>query len=121
MGEAARRKRDALTPPYCEIPGCTYTRYFQRHRIIPGRDGGRYKLGNVIALCPNHHKEADEGLIPADELLEIVRLRIADGEANESYQSAVGEPEEGGSSPASESAASGAVSPRDAADGIDSG
>lgn len=72
---AKKRKRESLTPSHCEIPGCEYTLFFQRHRIIAGRDGGKYVAGNVIALCPNHHKEADEGYIPPEVLFDIVRLR----------------------------------------------
>lgn len=72
----SRRKRDLLTPHHCEIPGCGYDKIFQRHRIVPGRDGGRYKLGNVIALCPNHHGEADRGWIAVESLLAIVYERI---------------------------------------------
>jgi HNH endonuclease len=73
--DARRTKRQALTPSRCEIPKCTYTKFFQRHRIVPGRDGGKYKGGNVIALCPNCHAEADAGLLDPNYLLEIVRIR----------------------------------------------
>jgi hypothetical protein len=75
-GTGSRKKRDALTPKYCEFPGCPYSRITQRHRIVPGRDGGKYSLGNVIALCPTHHCEADRGWIPVEFLLAIVRRRI---------------------------------------------
>jgi hypothetical protein len=84
----SRRKRDALTPHYCELPSCAYVKIFQRHRIQPGRDGGKYKLGNVIALCPNHHAEADRGWITVEELLEIVRLRIDRDVVNDPYRQA---------------------------------
>ncbi len=26
------------------------------HRLIPGRDKGEYKLGNVIGVCPECHR-----------------------------------------------------------------
>ena len=71
-----KAKRDALTPSSCEIPGCEWTYNFQRHRIVPGRLGGKYKQGNVIALCPNHHSVADDDVIPAEYLLGIVSERI---------------------------------------------
>lgn len=77
-----KQKRDRLTPPRCEIPGCEWTYNFQRHRIHPGREGGKYKLGNVIALCPNHHSLADDDLLPREYLSEIVRLRIKSEEVN---------------------------------------
>jgi hypothetical protein len=72
----SRKKRETLAPKFCEYPACSYRKIVQRHRIIPGRDGGKYVLGNVIALCPNHHGEADRGWIPVEFLLAIVRKRI---------------------------------------------
>jgi len=71
-----KSKREALTPSYCEHPGCDWPYKIQRHRIFPGRSGGKYKLGNVIGLCPNHHWMADEGLLTAEYLQEIVNKRI---------------------------------------------
>jgi len=32
--------------------------YLETHHIIPLSEGGPNKVGNVIALCPNHHREA---------------------------------------------------------------
>lgn len=71
-----KSKREALTPSYCEIVGCGWPYKIQRHRITPGRDGGKYKLGNVIGLCPCHHWMADEGIFTAEYLQEIVNKRI---------------------------------------------
>lgn len=31
--------------------------YCDRHRIIPGSEGGKYIKENVIPLCPNCHRE----------------------------------------------------------------
>ena len=39
------------------------------HRLIPGRDGGTYVLGNVIGLCDDCHYRI-EGLSP-DEIYNI--------------------------------------------------
>lgn len=47
-----------------------------RHRIKPGRKGGKYILGNVIGLCPNHHAEAEVGKFTQYELFQIVQLRM---------------------------------------------
>jgi 5-methylcytosine-specific restriction endonuclease McrA len=33
------------------------------HHIIPVAAGGTHEPTNLIALCPNHHKEADKGLL----------------------------------------------------------
>lgn len=77
MSESGKKN---LSPGFCEIAECLgipgYPVLVQRHRIIPGREGGKYKKGNVISLCGSHHVLADRGYIPADELLEIVRLRL---------------------------------------------
>lgn len=62
-----------MSPEWCEIPGCRYHVIIERHRIT-AKIG--YKLGNVISLCPNHHAEADRGIIPAATLQEIVCKRI---------------------------------------------
>lgn len=67
-------RRGSLAPKYCEL--CGYDRIIQRHRIIPGRDGGKYVLGNVIALCPTHHGEADKGWITKESLFEVIRKRV---------------------------------------------
>jgi predicted restriction endonuclease len=71
----SRSKRKQTSPDHCEI--CGYDKLVQRHRIVPGREKGRYELGNVISLCPNHHSEADRGLLRRDELHTIVQDRIA--------------------------------------------
>lgn len=47
-----------------------------RHRIKPGKKGGKYLPGNVIGLCPNHHVEAEMGLIPQYKLFAIVQSRL---------------------------------------------
>lgn len=121
-----KNKKDALSPPYCEFPGCEYTKFFQRHRILPGRDGGKYKLGNVISLCPNHHAEADAGLILAESLLAIVHERIeASGvitqDSNEGSSAGTSDPEIVGDRASEESTEGDGVSPSDAANGIDAG
>ena len=37
-------------------PLCNWQGPCDRHRLIMGRDGGRYIKGNVIVLCPNCHR-----------------------------------------------------------------
>jgi hypothetical protein len=66
VGETTRRKRAALSPGHCEFPGCDWRHPIQRHRIQAGRDGGKYRKGNVISLCPNHHWLADHELAPCE-------------------------------------------------------
>lgn len=63
----------------CMVEGCEYNRTYDVHRHIPGKEGGKYEIGNMFAICPNHHAEVSRGLIR----FEIVRddlLRILSGE-----------------------------------------
>jgi len=80
----SRRKVSRLAPKYCEI--CGYSKVTQRHRITPGKEGGVYELGNVIALCPNHHAEADREMIPRPILYYIVQERIRRNGIEEEYK-----------------------------------
>lgn len=38
------------------------------HHIVAVRDGGKASFSNLILLCPNHHKQADLGLLSIEEL-----------------------------------------------------
>lgn len=77
MGNTNRREyKQSLVPDYCEIPGCGYRIHVTKHRIKPGRKGGKYITGNVIGLCPNHHAEAELGLFSQYELFGIVQARL---------------------------------------------
>ena len=77
MGNEARKDyRQTLVPDHCEIPGCGYTIHVTRHRIKPGRIGGKYIPGNVIGMCPNCHIEAELGLFRQYDLFEIVHNRL---------------------------------------------
>lgn len=51
-----------------------------KHRIVPGREGGTYRRDNVVILCPNCHRLAEEGKLTRDEL---ARLVLARGSAEE--------------------------------------
>jgi predicted restriction endonuclease len=42
------------------------------HHIQPISEGGKDVFENCILLCPNHHKEADLGLIKKEELYSYV-------------------------------------------------
>jgi hypothetical protein len=59
------------------VEGCTYHRTYDIHRFIEGRFGGDYIIGNMFAICPNHHKEIHRHLILVekvnDQLLRIVQ------------------------------------------------
>lgn len=72
-----KQEKKELIPDVCEIPGCGYTTILTRHRIRPGKSGGKYIPGNVIGLCPNHHGEAEMGLLPKEMLLQIIYDRLS--------------------------------------------
>ncbi len=52
----------------CQFPGCGVripkrdgSYYAEVAHITPVREGGRSVIGNLLVLCPNHHKEFDYG------------------------------------------------------------
>ncbi len=63
----------------CQFPGCG-TRitkrsggyYIEVAHILPVSEGGRSTLGNLIVLCPNHHKELDYGKLKVVEQSETL-------------------------------------------------
>lgn len=52
----------------CMVEGCTYSITYDIHRHVPGRDGGEYKIGNMFAICPNHHAEVSRGIIDFEKI-----------------------------------------------------
>lgn len=70
MGRGRLAKSWIASHP-CQV--CGYDRLpSEVARIIPGTNGGRYEIGNMLALCALHHREMDAGLIkpPAPLLYE---------------------------------------------------
>jgi 5-methylcytosine-specific restriction endonuclease McrA len=59
-----KRQLIALRGHKCEI--CGYSKIIEAHHIIPRRDSGPTSEENLILLCPNHHAEADYGLLSLD-------------------------------------------------------
>jgi hypothetical protein len=45
----------------CRFPGCTHTRYLHAHHIEHWAHGGRTEMGNLVQLCPHHHRLVHEG------------------------------------------------------------
>lgn len=39
----------------CMEMRCNWSATLDIHRFIPGCDGGKYEIGNMFFLCPNHH------------------------------------------------------------------
>jgi hypothetical protein len=52
----------------CMIQGCEYNKTFDVHRLINGKDGGLYEIGNMFAICPNHHAEIHRGLTVVEKV-----------------------------------------------------
>lgn len=57
----------------CQFPNCDSlvitadgTNYVEVAHIKPVNQGGQSILGNIIVLCPNHHKEFDYGVLKID-------------------------------------------------------
>ncbi len=52
----------------CQFPNCdaeiktkTGLNYVEVAHVKPVKEGGQSVLGNLLVLCPNHHKEFDYG------------------------------------------------------------
>lgn len=70
----------------CQFPNCESeiltrkgTNYFEVAHIQPIHKSGKSILGNLIVLCPNHHKEFDYGTLYIDEQTDIVLTGILNG------------------------------------------
>lgn len=57
------------TPEVITVKGkIQYAHGNEIHHIIPISEGGKEEDGNLILLCPNHHKQADMGIIDRETL-----------------------------------------------------
>ncbi|WP_418004639.1 HNH endonuclease signature motif containing protein [Mycobacterium sp. PDNC021] len=71
----SRRLRRALEhrDRCCVVPGCGATRGLHAHHVIHWEDGGVTELGNLVLVCPYHHRLHHRGGItitgPADRLV----------------------------------------------------
>ena len=50
------------------VEGCGYDKTYDIHRLIPGKQGGKYETGNMFAICPNHHAETHRKLIILEKI-----------------------------------------------------
>lgn len=57
----------------CQFPGCTVQIpkrkggfYIEVAHVQPVKNGGRSIIGNLLVLCPNHHKEFDYGRLEVE-------------------------------------------------------
>lgn len=81
--ERLQRLRDTFDFDSCMVEGCDYSTCYDIHRVIPGRDGGQYVIGNMFAICPNHHAEVERKIIrldrQTDARLTVAVLKTAEG------------------------------------------
>jgi hypothetical protein len=59
------------------VDGCDYDRTFDIHRFVSGRSGGHYGIGNMFAICPNHHAEVTRKIIKLEKINDYT-LRIVE-------------------------------------------
>ncbi len=53
---------------HCMVEGCTYNRTYDIHRHVTCEDGGKYEVGNIFAICPNHHAEITRGIVSVEKV-----------------------------------------------------
>lgn len=61
----------------CMIEGCNYNTTYDVHRLVPGKEGGKYEIGNMFAICPNHHAEITRKIIKVEKINDFT-LRIVE-------------------------------------------
>lgn len=70
--ETLRKKFNFLS---CMIEGCDYSKTFDVHRHVSGKEGGKYEIGNMFAICPQHHAEITRNIIVVNKISDCV-LRV---------------------------------------------
>lgn len=68
----------------CMVQGCDYGRTLDVHRLVEGKDGGKYSLGNMFMICPNHHAEIHRGVVRVEKGGDFVLRAIDAGDMAES-------------------------------------
>ena len=66
---------------FCDTPGFVMMDeriYLETHHVVPLSEGGRDEKENVIALCPNHHREGHYGVDRVEMRLQFQSLLICD-------------------------------------------
>lgn len=65
--------RDRFLARVCVL--CGWEGPCDKHRLIAGRDGGKYVKGNVVSLCPNCHRLAHRGSIEKERIITAVKTK----------------------------------------------
>lgn len=60
--------KNAFNFTSCMIEGCDYCRTYDVHRYVEGKNGGKYEIGNMYAICPNHHAEITRKIIVVEKI-----------------------------------------------------
>lgn len=60
--------KEAFAFESCMVVGCTYNKVYEIHRFLPGRKGGEYIIGNMFAICPNHHAEIERKIVSVSKI-----------------------------------------------------
>jgi hypothetical protein len=81
-GHKSKQRLDLLKDEFnftsCMVEGCEYNKTYDIHRFIAGKDGGQYVVGNMFAICPNHHAEVTRKLITLEKVNDFC-LKIRKG------------------------------------------
>ena len=60
----------------CMVEGCNYSKVFEIHRHLPGSKGGNYEVGNMFAICPNHHAEITRKITKVEKISDCLLREI---------------------------------------------
>jgi hypothetical protein len=60
--------KENFTFDSCMIENCAYNKTYDIHRLIPGSNGGLYEIGNMFAICPNHHAETHRNIVVLEKI-----------------------------------------------------
>jgi 5-methylcytosine-specific restriction endonuclease McrA len=58
---------------HCEQAKCKHKEGLEIHHIVPVKEGGMTKPGNLIVLCPNHHTDVKK--VPRSDLKKVLAAR----------------------------------------------
>lgn len=62
----SRKKVYKLYNKKCFFCGESNENLLDAHRIIPGKDGGKYVTSNMLCICSNCHRKVHSGVIVVD-------------------------------------------------------
>jgi hypothetical protein len=63
--------RDRFIAKVCVL--CGWEGPCDRHRLIAGKEGGKYQKGNVVSLCPNCHRLVHRGYVEKERVITAIK------------------------------------------------